>query len=191
MAGPGAARPDSPGGGCRMILAPQTSYRETSKDGSFGLPRTPQVRLEPGMRKCYTSSRCEMRSNPRPRGWIRPRGRGREPFRTIDFTSHSVAAWHEPGSTSLSSATDRCLPRGWIASLTENRAGCWGIGKRPGADCAGHCAPAGRDEDTDWRHTHHGLQRISTTLDLQAWRHGVCSRFLSIRDGLCHTPTAV
>jgi hypothetical protein len=37
-----------------MILTPQKSYREPSKDGSFGLPRTPQVSLETGMPKCYT-----------------------------------------------------------------------------------------------------------------------------------------
>jgi hypothetical protein len=108
----------------------------------FLVPRTPQMGLETGMPKCYTSSWCEIRSNPRPRGWIRPRGRGREPFRTINYTSHSVAAWHEPGSASLSSATDHGLPGGWRAPLTGNRAGCWGMGKRPGKGCAGHCAPA-------------------------------------------------
>jgi hypothetical protein len=29
-----------------------------------------------------SSSWCEIRSSVRPQGWIRPRGRGREPFRT-------------------------------------------------------------------------------------------------------------
>jgi hypothetical protein len=37
-----------------MLLTPQEDYREPSKDGSFGLPGTPQVRLETGTSRCYT-----------------------------------------------------------------------------------------------------------------------------------------
>jgi hypothetical protein len=44
---------------------------------------------------------------------------------------------------------------------------------------------------TTWQYTHHELPRISTTVDLQAWRHRVCSRFLLTSDGLRHTPTSI